>query len=287
MSEIQMIDLHTHSTASDGTFSPAKLVAEAKRVGLKAFALTDHDTMDGVKEASLAAQQMEIELVPGVEFSTEYEGHEIHMLGYYVSEEYPRLKAKLEEFRDFRTNRNVRMAERLQKEGFSITMEQLEEKFPDCVLTRAHFARFLYESGQIPDIRTAFQHYIGEKCCCYIERPKISPTEAVVLIREAGGLAVLAHPVLYHLDEKVLEQMIAEAKEAGLCGLEAIYSENTDEDEKRFRKLAESYGLLISGGSDFHGKNKPDIHLGIGKGNLKIPYVLLQALKDLHNEKKE
>ncbi len=280
MTDTRMIDMHVHSSASDGTFSPSSLPAEAKKAGLSAMALTDHDTMDGISEAADAAGKLDIELVAGVELSTEYQNCEVHVLGYYVSPDYPQLKAMLEEFREFRATRNVRMVERLQEEGFSITMEQLTGKFPDSVLTRAHMARFLCETGQIADTRTAFAQYLGENCCCYIDRPKISPVEAVTLIRNAGGLAVLAHPVLYQLSEESLRQMIAEMKDAGMCGLEAVYSENTADDEIRMRRLAEEYGLLITGGSDFHGKNKPDIRLGTGKGNLQIPYAFLQALKE-------
>lgn len=280
MTDTRIIDMHVHSSASDGTFSPSALLAEAKKAGLAAMALTDHDTMDGVEEAAAAAAELGLELIPGVEISTEYHGCEIHVLGYYVSPEYPRLKAMLEEFRDFRVTRNVRMVERLREEGFSITMEALAEMFPDSVLTRAHMAGYLCETGQLPDKRTAFAKYLGENCCCYIDRPKISPAEAVILIQEAGGLAVLAHPILCNLPKEDLRQMILEMKEAGMCGLEAVYSENTADDEVHMRGLAEEFGLLVTGGSDFHGKNKPDIQLGTGKGNLYIPYAFLQALKE-------
>lgn len=281
MTNTRIIDMHVHSSASDGTFSPSALLSEAKKAGLCAIALTDHDTMDGIEEAADAACRLDMELIPGVEISADYKDREIHVLGYYASKEHPALKAKLEEFRDFRDTRNVRMAKRLAEEGFSITIEKLAEKFPDSVLTRAHFARYLCETGQLPDTKTAFAKYLGENCCCFIQRPKITPVEAVKLIREAGGLAVLAHPVLCQLDWEELKQMIREMKEAGMCGIEAVYSENTQEDEKNMRKLADEFGLLISGGSDFHGKNKPDIHLGSGKGNLVIPYSYLQAFKNL------
>lgn len=283
MTDTRMIDMHVHSSASDGTFSPSALLAEAKKAGLCAMALTDHDTMDGIAEAVAASKELGIELVPGVELSTEFKDCEIHVLGYYLSEEYPRLHAMLEEFRDFRSTRNERMVERLQEEGFSITMDDLKKRAPDSVLTRAHIARFLCETGQVPDIKTVFSEYIGEHCRCYIERPKISPVEAVILIREAGGLAVLAHPVLYKLSEADLKQMIQEMKDAGMCGMEAVYSENTDEDEAYYRQMADSFGLLVTGGSDFHGTNKPDIKLGVGKGGLQITYDMLQALKNLRD----
>ncbi len=281
MTDTRMIDMHVHSSASDGTFSPSALAAEAVKAGLSAMALTDHDTTDGIEEAAAAAAELGIELIPGIEFSTDYLGHEVHVLGYYITPEYPKLRDKVNEFREFRSTRNVKMVERLQEEGFSITMEQLKELAPDSVITRAHIARLLVETGQVPDKRTVFAEYIGDSCRCYIQRPKISPVEAVALIREAGGLAVLAHPVLYHLSGDEMEQMILEMKAAGMCGLEAVYSENTPDAEKHFRETAARHGLLVSGGSDFHGANKPDIQLGTGKGNLHVPYSVLQAFKDL------
>lgn len=281
MTDTRIIDLHVHSSASDGTFSPTALLAEAKKAGLSAIALTDHDTMDGIAEAMEAAKELDMELIGGMEFSADYMECEIHVLGFYLSQEHPKLRAKLDEFRNFRSTRNVRMVERLREEGFSISMEQLREMFPDSVITRAHMAVYLIDTGQVPDKRTVFSEYIGENCRCYIQRPKISPVEAVTLIRGAGGLAVLAHPVLYNLAEADLKQMILEMKEAGMCGIEAIYSENSKEDERKFLEMADSYGLLVSGGSDFHGANKPDIQLGTGKGNLHIPYSLLEAFKKL------
>lgn len=281
MTDTRIMDMHVHSSASDGTFSPTALLAEAKKAGLRAMALTDHDTMDGVAEAAKAAKELDIEFIPGAEFSTDYLECEIHVLGYYLSPEYPRLRDKLEEFRNFRATRNIRMVERLQEEGFSISMEQLAEKFPDSVITRAHISTLLVETGQVADKRTVFAEYLGENCRCYIQRPKITPVEAVLLIREAGGLAVLAHPVMYDLAESDLKQMILEMKEAGMCGIEAIYSENSDEDERKYRELADSFGLLVSGGSDFHGANKPDIQLGVGKGNLHIPYAMLEPFQKL------
>ncbi|MCI9123227.1 MAG: PHP domain-containing protein [Eubacterium sp.] len=286
MNDPRLIDMHVHSRASDGTFAPDALAGEAKKAGLAAIALTDHDTMDGVPSAKAAADALGIELVPGIELSTTYHGCEVHVLGYYLSPEHPPLKKKLQEFLDFRTARNERMTQKLREEGFSLSMRQIREHFPDSILTRAHIARFLYETGQIPDIRTAFTQYIGEHCRCYIERPKISPVEAVRLIQNAGGLAVLAHPVLCGFPEPVFKQLIQEMKNAGMCGMEAVYSENSPRDERRMRQIADAFGLLVSGGSDFHGANKPQIHLGIGKGNLRIPYAFLQSFKDLRENQK-
>ena len=278
-----IIDMHVHSSASDGTFSPDALMEEARRAGLRAMALTDHDTMDGTVLAAETAKKLDIEFIPGVELSTDYLGCEIHVLGYYVSRDHPELKSMMEQFRDFRSSRNERMIKSLQEEGFTITMEALKKRAPDSVLSRAHVAKYLVETGQVPDISSVFANYIGEGCRCYIQRPKISPVEAVNLIRGAGGLAVLAHPVMYKLSDNDLNQMIQEMKDAGMCGIEAVYSENTPKDEAHFRDLTASFGLLVSGGSDFHGANKPDIKLGIGKGNLHIPYRILHAFKEMRS----
>ena len=171
-------------------------------------------------------------------------------------------------------------AQKLAEEGFSISADALYQMFPDCVLTRAHIARYLTETGQVESISEVFDHYIGEGCKCYIDRPKVTPTEAVKLIHLAGGTAVLAHPCLYKMERSELIAMINEMKQEGLDGIEAIYSCNQGNDEEEFRALADQYHLLISGGSDFHGSNKPDISLGTGKGNLHIPYEILEKIRE-------
>ena len=278
--DTRIIDLHVHSKASDGTFTPTELVAEAKRAGLSAFALTDHDTTDGIAEAAKAAEAAGIELVPGVELSTEYEGVEVHVLGLYIDIEHAGLQKQMMDFRESRDNRNVYMLEKLRAEGFDITQEALEACFPDAVITRAHIARFLLDKGYIPDMKTAFSEYIGDGCKCYVGRPKVTPMDAVDYILAAGGTPVLAHPVIYHMDRPQLLRMIREMKDHGLVGIEAIYSENTPADEQYYKALAREEGLLITGGSDFHGTNKPDIQLGVGRGKLYIPYSILDKIKE-------
>ncbi|MCI7131126.1 MAG: PHP domain-containing protein [Lachnospiraceae bacterium] len=277
--DTRIIDLHVHSKASDGTFTPTELVEEAKRAGLAAFALTDHDTTDGVAEAMTAAKAAGIELIPGVELSTEYEGTEVHVLGLYIDVNNAGLQKQMADFRDSRDNRNIYMLEKLRTEGFDITQEALEEKFPNAVITRAHIARYLLDQGYIPDMKTAFSEYIGDGCRCYVGRPKVTPMDAVDYILAAGGIPVLAHPVIYHMERPQLIRMIREMKEHGLVGMEAIYSENTPADEQELKALARAEGLLITGGSDFHGTNKPDIRLGVGRGKLYIPYSILEKIK--------
>lgn len=275
----RIIDLHVHSTESDGTLTPEDLVAEAKKAELAAFALTDHDTCQGVGKAMPLAASAGIELIPGIELSTDYHGKEVHIVGLYIDIENEQLLKKTAEYRKCRSGRNALMVEALRKEGLSITMEELVAENPDCVITRANIARFLYEHGQIKSVREAFDRYIGDHCKCYVGRLKVASTDAVRLIKEAGGTAILAHPLLYGLSNTNLQKMIDELKPVGLDGLEAIYSTYTTGEEQQMKRLARENGLLISGGSDFHGSNKPDIALGRGRGHLYIPYSVLETIK--------
>ena len=275
----RIIDLHVHSTESDGTLTPEDLVAEAKKAGLAAFALTDHDTCQGVCKAMPLAASAGIELIPGIELSTDYHGKEVHIVWLYIDIENEQLLKKTAEYRKCRSERNALMVEALRKEGLSITMEELVAENPDCVITRANIARFLYEHGQIKSVREAFDRYIGDHCKCYVGRLKVASTDAVRLIKEAGGTAILAHPLLYGLSNTNLQKMIDELKPVGLDGLEAIYSTYTTGEEQQMKRLARENGLLISGGSDFHGSNKPDIALGRGRGHLYIPYSVLETIK--------
>ncbi len=274
-----MIDLHVHSTASDGTNTPTELVALAKEAGLSAFALTDHDTIQGLAEARRAAKTAGIELVPGIELSTDYNGSEVHILGYYFDEQNLGFLQKLNEFINSRDLRNEKMTVLLQKEGFDITMEELIKENPDSVITRAHFARYLVEHGMVKDRETVFSKYIGDDCRCYVPREKIDPFEAVRLIQLGGGVAFFAHPVLCHMNFDRLKRFIRDLKDCGLTGIEAIYSANSSGDERNLKQIAKDYNLLISGGSDYHGENKPYIKLGVGRGNLCIPDEILDTIK--------
>ena len=280
------VDLHVHSTESDGTLTPEEVVRAAREAGLAAIALTDHDTVSGVNAAAATAKRFDVELIPGVELSTEYElpaagkrHKEVHIIGLFVEPDSPVLLQKTKEFRDCRDARNEEMVAALRKEGFDITMEALYAENPDCVVTRANIARFLFQHGCIASVQEAFNKYIGDGCRCYVGRFKVTPMAAVELIHEAGGLAVLAHPILYHLNMDVLQKLIDDLKDVGLDAVEAIYSTYTPGEERLIRELAVKNDLLISGGSDFHGENKPTIRIGTGKGKLCVPYEVLEALK--------
>lgn len=288
------IDLHVHSTCSDGTYSPTQLVDYAIRKGLAAFALTDHDSIDGLEEAiqyaaKLQAQQISEkfcaaapvipEVIPGIELSTEYQGRDIHIVGLYIDYHSQPFLKKLQEFVDSRTNRNYKMCALLRQAGVSVTYEELLAAYPDSVITRAHYAAYLLEKGYVKSRQEAFDRYVGDHAPCYVPREKITPAQAVHLILDAHGTPVLAHPIQYNMNKERLEGLIRELKEEGLMGIEAIYSTYTAADECQIRALATKYRLFISGGSDFHGANKPGLDLGTGYGKLYIPLDLLQNIR--------
>lgn len=279
-----MIDLHVHSSCSDGTLSPKELVDYAIEKKLPAFALTDHDTVDGLDEAiqyaaGLSSEQGNIEVIPGIELSTEYQGADIHVVGLYIDYRSEVFRNKLEEFVDSRTARNRKMCSLLTQAGVPITYEELQAAYPDAVITRAHYAGYMLEKGYVKSRQEAFDRYVGDHAPCYIPREKITPAQAVQLILEAGGAPVLAHPILYHMSDDRLDTLVRELKEAGLMGIEAIYSTYTSADERGIRSLAAQYNLFISGGSDFHGANKPGLDLGTGYGQLYVPENLLVEIK--------
>ncbi|MCD8299633.1 MAG: PHP domain-containing protein [Clostridiales bacterium] len=274
----RIIDLHTHSTGSDGSLTPTELVQTAREAGLSAIALTDHDSVAGQEEFKTAGERFGVETVPGVELSTEYADEEIHVVGLFTDPGCEALLAQLKVFRDNRDGRNLKMIKKLRETGFGITAEELYARYPDSVVARPHMARYLVETGQAPDVKYVFDNYIADGCPCYVERYKITPMEAVELIREAGGLSILAHPCLYKLPYETLIMMVTEMKAVGLNGIEAVYSRNKPGDEESFRRIATDFGLLLSGGSDFHGASKPDIHLG----DLHVPYGFLEKIKEAH-----
>ena len=279
------VDLHVHSNESDGTVAPEELVREAKQIGLSAFALTDHDTTEGLDRAIACGESEEVEVVPGIELSTAYLGKDIHVLGYYMDYHNENFQEQLKEFRDSRDVRNEEMFRRLRELGFEkITTEALLEAFDNPVITRAHVAKFMLDCGYVKSREEVFQRYIGDNCPCYVERKKISPNQAVKLITEFGGIPVLAHPLLYKFGTETLETLVASLKEDGLMGMEVIYSTYNSREQRKLKELAKKYELVITGGSDYHGTNKKDIKLGVGMGNLFVPADCLENIKDLKNK---
>lgn len=281
---MRAIDLHVHSNHSDGTFRPAELVELAYEADLSAFALTDHDTVSGVAEALRTAEALAatrpypMTVIPGIEVSAVYEGQEIHILGLHVDVQNRRFLEILDGFQNERTERNHRMIQRLADYGFDISRETIEKAFPGAVMTRAHFARYLMDHGYVESIREAFDRYIGVGCPCYLPKKQATPREAISCILLAGGHPVLAHPPQYKMGKAELENLVRQLISFGLEGIEAVYSTYSEKEERSMRDLARKFNLYITGGSDFHGSNKPHIHMGKGLGGLRVPHELLKNI---------
>ena len=278
---MKYIDLHVHSTASDGTLTPSEVVDHAVEVGLSAFALTDHDTLRGIAEAKdraawHRANGRAIEVYPGVEISAAYKNRDIHILGLLVDETDELLERILNSFLENRNRRNEKIVEKFAAHGITLTMEDLTAGAESSVITRAHFATALMKKGIVSSVQEAFEKYIGDDGPCYVPREYMSPEQAIASIKKAGGVPVLAHPLLYNLPHDELYALVERLKKAGLKGIEVYYSNNRGQDEVNVKALANHFGLVATGGSDFHGAVKPAIELGSGKGNLKIPYSVLE-----------
>ena len=282
-----LIDLHVHSSESDGTLTPEELVDYADQKGLYAFALTDHDTVSGLDRALARAKGRAVRCIPGIELSTEYEGKDVHIVGLFLDYHSPAFAGRLQEFCDSREARNEKMAARLTQAGFPIEIGELRARYPDAVLTRAHFAGMMLEKGYIRTRNEAFEKYIGDSCPCYVPREKVTPADGVRLIKLTGGAAVFAHPMLCHLPLEKLDHLIGQLAGEGLDALEGLYATYSRQDEQYVRAAAQRYGLLLSGGSDFHGDNKPGQDMGCGFGNLRVPRSLLPPLEARAKHRRE
>jgi len=276
---VTAVDLHVHSIKSDGSFSPTALVDYALEKGLSAFALTDHDTIDGLDEAIDYAKDKDIEVIPGIEFSTEFDGKDIHIVGLYIDYKSPLFQKTIQEFVDSRIERNKIMCQKLTEAGCPMTYEELITEYPDAVITRSHYAGLLLKKGYIKSLPEAFERYIGDHSPCYVPREKVTPIQAIELIRAVGGISILAHPILYGMGQARLDQVVGMLADAGLGGIEAVYCTYTPTDERQIKGLAKKYNLLLSGGSDFHGKAKPGLELGTGYGKLFVPSSYLDEIK--------
>lgn len=283
---MRAIDLHTHTAKSDGSFSPTELVDYAVEKNLAAVAITDHDSIAGLDEAlSHAASLLEqglpsVEVVPGIEFSTKYEKQDVHIVGLYIAYDSDIFQKSLDGFIDSREGRNQKMCKNLQEAGIGISYEKLREIYPGAVITRAHYASFLCEYGYVKNRQDAFAKYLGDHTKYFVPREKVTPAQAVELIRKAGGVPILAHPPLYHMGSERLDALVSSLKAEGLMGIESFYSTYTNQDVRDMLRLAEKYSLLLSGGSDFHGANKPGLDLGCGYGKLFVPEEVLTKIKE-------
>ena len=271
------IDLHIHSTASDGTCTPAEIAALAARQGLAAVALTDHDTVLGYPELAEAAASLGLETVPGIEISTKY-GGAVHILGYYIDPHSPELEPVLNWVVRDRDERNEKMCALMAADGLPVSYAEMKRRFGE-VIGRPHFADILVELGLASSVRDAFDRYVEKGQKYYLPRNFLSIERSIEIIREAGGVPVLAHPFQYKLDDGGLRELIEHCMESGLQGMECRYSGYSVEQSKYLGRLAEEYGLIKTGGSDFHGDNKKHISIGTGTGGLDVPYKYLEKLR--------
>jgi hypothetical protein len=278
------IDLHIHSTASDGTLSPAELLAMAASIGLGAIAITDHDSIAGAREALLEGIPAGLGFLTGVEISAEpppsYPGSgSIHILGYAIRLDDPELNRALEKLQEARKNRNPQIVERLRTLGIAISMEEVEHEAADGQAGRPHIASLLVKKGVARSIDDAFDRFLSNGRPGYADKARIECSQAITLINAAGGIPVLAHPCLLDLEnEDQLEDLLHEMIAMGLKGLEVYFTDHTPEQTRRYADLARHHELLMTGGTDFHGTTLPNVRMGIGKGELHVPYALYERL---------
>lgn len=266
-----LCDLHTHSVFSDGTYTPTELVNSALSLGLSAIALTDHNTVDGLPEFVAAARGKDILAIPGAEFSVDYNGKELHLLGLNIPEsQFARVTALMDAFIQRKRQSNIDLAKALNAAGYAIDYEAIQNATPNGKCNRAHIAAELTRLGYTESNQEAFRRLLHPSAGFYKEPVRTSLWEMLDFLQDLGATPVLAHPFL-NVREEELEFLLPQAKERGLVGMECLYSTNDEQTTAKSFALADKYGIKYSGGSDFHGGNKPDIALGIGKGNLQIP----------------
>jgi predicted metal-dependent phosphoesterase TrpH len=275
----QSIDLHCHSTASDGTLPPADVVQLAVRSGLSALALTDHDTIGGIAEAADEAKKVGLDFLPGIEISAEFpHPGTMHILGYGVDPTSPSLKNLTDQLIAGRDNRNPQIVAKLNEMNVAVTMEEWEAEAKGKVLGRPQLAAILLRKGYVSSIKQAFDKYIGQGAPAYADKERLTPKQALQMIRESRGLPVLAHPIqLRTTNDGEFDRIVKDLVDLGLAGVEIIHSDHDAAWVEKCTSLADRYGLLKTGGSDFHGTNKKDIELGVARGR-RIPRELFDTL---------
>lgn len=278
------IDLHIHSTASDGTVSPSEIISLAHSLNIGAIAITDHDTIDGSKEALTLDIPHSLKLLTGVEISVSsnpslpYAGS-FHMLGYSIRLDDPVLNRTLDMLQDARRNRNPKIVKRLNNLGINLSLKDVADEFGEGQLGRPHIAQFMVKRGFVKSINEAFDKYLGTGKPAYVDKYRLDCGRAIEIILASGGIPVLAHPFFLHIENKDrFEDLIVSLKKIGLKGIEAYYPEHSPDLTVFYAEIANRYDLLITGGTDFHGSIKPDIKMGSGRGDLFVPYSLYENL---------
>lgn len=273
-----MIDLHCHSVFSDGSNTPEELVALAEQGGLSALALTDHDTTDGLDRFMAAGAQSSVETLSGIELSAEYGEKTLHILGYGFDPSDAALQKALLWVREGRSERNFQILEKLNALGYNLTYEDIRKHSADDLIGRPHFAAALIEKGHFKHRNKIFQQLLGKNCAAYVDRRRLTPAQCLELIRGAGGVPVIAHPGQMKLTRNKLRRLIKKLIDQGLGGLEVWHPSHPDYQVQAFERMCEEFGLIATGGSDFHGTLTPDLSLGRGFGNLYVSDEVLVNL---------
>ncbi|WP_300341751.1 PHP domain-containing protein [Fusobacterium sp.] len=274
------VDMHIHTLESDGTYTPEEIILRAMKNNVIALAITDHDTVAGVKAGKAVAERYGMEFIEGIEISCNEENLEVHVLGYYLNLEDEVFLRELAELEEAREKRNRKIIEKFEKIGIIIDIEELKKFAPGNIISRLHFANYLLEKGIVTNKNEAFTKYLGRTGLAYVPKENFSPERAVKMIKANGGFASLAHPKLISLNDEILNDLIARLKECGLDALESQYSSFSKAEKQKFRKLAKKYGLLITGGSDFHGDNRE----GVDIGDAGLEYSQFERIKRFLNK---
>jgi len=273
------IDLHLHTTHSDGSLPPAEVLQLAHNARVTALAITDHDILSGIPEAIATGAELGIEIIPGVEISSCVGGSELHILGYFIDWQDSELIRRLAALRESRHARNPQIIERLRALGLDVTYKEVRDLAGTDSVGRPHIARLLMDKKYVTSAKDAFDRYLAEGRPAYVARELPQPADAIAWIRAAGGVAVLAHPTWAKVSGEALNALLRTLKADGLGGIEAHYSTHTKRQTTEYLDLAKRLNMLVTGGSDFHGITKPDIEVGTGRGGLKVPARLLEPLK--------
>lgn len=273
------VDLHTHSTASDGSETPSRVVELAAAAGLTHLALTDHDTQEGWDEARTAASDLDIELIPGVELSLQYDDGGMHLLVLWLPPGQGPLQDRLQDLQDGRTGRNEQIVSILCNLDMPITIEEVLERAGGGSVGRPHIAAVMMNRGYVPDIKTAFDLWLGNGMPAYVGRARLDPEEAIALARESGAVPILAHPhTLGITTAPAMSHLLTRLKSAGLVGIEAIYGSYRRHERAGYADLARRFDLVPTGGSDYHGSYKPGLEIGTGYGDLFVPESVISQL---------
>ncbi|MHB1457914.1 MAG: PHP domain-containing protein [Armatimonadota bacterium] len=266
-------DLHVHTTASDGTATPTQVVEMAAKIGLGAIGIADHDTMGGIRESLNAGIQNNIVVVPAVEINTDFGKHELHILGYFIDPDSTYLHEKLDYLRSERMTRGIRIVERLNQIGLKISMDRVNEIADGAVIGRPHIGRAIVEAGYAGSLNSAFGKYLVQGTPGFIDRYKLTPVDAIQIVRASHGVPIMAHPAKTH-DDEIISELVA----AGLQGFEAYHTDHTSQQRRRYIKMAKKYNLLVTGGSDYHG---PDNMKDIEIGNVVCDFAVVEQLREL------